>query len=48
MKYIVIDYKTKKSLYGLNGITLKFSTEESAKEFAEQLCTEFLVVGVNW
>ena len=48
MKYIIIDLTTYKALYGLKGITLNFSTEESAQELAIQMCSRnYLVVTIN-
>ena len=48
MKYIIIDLNTKKALYGLNGITLTFSTEIAAQELAIQMCSKnYLVVAIR-
>jgi len=35
MKYIIIDLRTKKPLYGINNKTVQFSTEEAANEMAD-------------
>ena len=48
MKYIIIHLPTKKALYGLDGITLTFSTELSAEELASQMCrADYLVVPIK-
>ena len=36
MKWIIIDLKTRRALYGVLGKTLKFSTKEIAEEVASQ------------
>lgn len=35
--WIIVDLETKKALYGINRVTLTFSTKEIAEEVAEQL-----------
>ena len=47
-KYIVIDLKTHKSLYGLEGKTIVFSTDIAADEFGRQRCNLYLVVEINF
>lgn len=40
MKYIIIDLKTTKALYGINNKTLSFSTYDIAEEVAKQFFNE--------
>jgi hypothetical protein len=47
MKYIIVDLTTNKALYALEGKTIRFTTEEAAIEFAEQMCRKFLVIEIN-
>ncbi len=48
MKYIIIDLRTNKALYALEGKTIKFSTELAAEEFAKQMCIKYIVLGIKY
>ena len=48
--YIIIDKGKQKALYGRGGATLMFSTEEIAKEVADQFfefSADYIILGVN-
>ena len=50
MKFIIIDNKTKKALYGVNNKTLKFSTYGIAEEVATQFFNtleDFTIVNIT-
>jgi len=50
MKYIIVSLLTNKALYGVNAITLTFTTYEIAYEVAEQFFineSDFRIVGIN-
>jgi len=49
MKYIIIPLDTKKALYGLDGLTLLFSTELAATELGNQMCRygNYIVVPIK-
>jgi hypothetical protein len=50
MKWIIIDLRTSKALYGVNGKTLLFSTKEIAEELAIQLIEmneSCLIISIN-
>jgi hypothetical protein len=48
MEYIIIDLKTNKALYALEGKTIRFSTQLAAEEFAQQMCLNYIVVGIKY
>jgi len=48
MEYIIIDLKTNKALYALEGKTIRFSTQLAAEEFAKQMCLNYIVVGIKY
>jgi len=49
MKYIIIQLANNKALYGLDGLTLLFSTEQAADELGRQMCRSngYIVVSVQ-
>jgi hypothetical protein len=48
MEYIIIDLRTNKALYALEGKTIRFSTEQGAEEFAKQMCLTYIVIGIKY
>lgn len=50
MKYIIIDARTEKALYGIGQITLQFTSREIAKEVADQFFVNpdfYMIVPIN-
>lgn len=45
--WIVIDNRTTKALYGLEGKTLTFNSKEEADNFGKQICLSFISVEIK-